>query len=60
MMVADPFVLQSGVTIFNASSTTVNAGFPGSPLQQAVSALTNVPDDGFEGAPKPRYVTYGA
>ncbi|KAJ8095806.1 hypothetical protein PM082_022913 [Marasmius tenuissimus] len=50
---------EAGVKIFNSSTTTVNAGFPGSPLQQAVSALTDVPNDGFEGVQNGRYVTYG-
>ncbi|KAJ8095798.1 hypothetical protein PM082_022905 [Marasmius tenuissimus] len=50
---------QSGTTMYNASITKVNLGFPGSPLQQAVSALTRVPDEGFQGVTNRRYVTYG-
>ncbi|ESK85953.1 glycoside hydrolase family 16 protein [Moniliophthora roreri MCA 2997] len=44
-------------TIYNASTTYPN-GWPGSPLQQAISGLSKVPDDGFE-IPGGRYVTYG-
>ncbi|KAG7100302.1 hypothetical protein E1B28_002077 [Marasmius oreades] len=48
----------SGYTIFDQSRTHPN-GWNGSPLQQAVSGLTRVPDDGFQGAPNRRFVTYG-
>ncbi|KAK7031137.1 hypothetical protein VNI00_013745 [Paramarasmius palmivorus] len=49
----DPSVYQ----IHNASTTYAN-GWPGSPLQQAISGLSKVPDDGFE-IVGGRYVTYG-
>ncbi|KAI3607332.1 glycoside hydrolase family 16 protein [Moniliophthora roreri] len=43
--------------IYDPSITYPNS-YVGSPLQQAVSGLTKVPDDGFE-IPGGRYVTYG-
>ncbi|KAG7100303.1 hypothetical protein E1B28_002078 [Marasmius oreades] len=49
---------KAGYTIYDPSITHPN-GYSGSPLQQAVSGLTRVPDAGFQRAPNPRYVTYG-
>ncbi|KAG7095496.1 hypothetical protein E1B28_006235 [Marasmius oreades] len=46
------------LTIYNASNTYTNP-YHGSPLQQAVSGLTKVPADGYQGVPNQRYVTYG-
>ncbi|KAF9256973.1 beta-glucan synthesis-associated [Marasmius fiardii PR-910] len=47
-----------GLQIFD-SAVTVPNGWPGSPLQQAVSALTQVPLAGHQHSPNKRYVTYG-
>ncbi|KAL0059726.1 hypothetical protein AAF712_013522 [Marasmius tenuissimus] len=49
---------KTGYTIYDSARTHLN-GYQGSPLQQAVSGLTRVPDDGFQGAPNKRFVTYG-
>ncbi|KAL0572857.1 hypothetical protein V5O48_009106 [Marasmius crinis-equi] len=49
---------KTGYTIYNTTRTHMN-GYQGSPLQQAVSGLTRVPDDGFQGVPNRRFVTYG-
>ncbi|KAF9259315.1 SKN1-domain-containing protein [Marasmius fiardii PR-910] len=48
---------QSGFQIFNSTNTVPN-GWPGSPLQQAVSGLTKVPLDGHQLSPNRRFVTY--
>ncbi|KAK1221780.1 hypothetical protein PQX77_015398 [Marasmius sp. AFHP31] len=45
-------------TVYNASNTYVNT-YHGSPLQQAVSGLTKVPAQGYQGMPDKRFVTYG-
>ncbi|KAL0574580.1 hypothetical protein V5O48_007392 [Marasmius crinis-equi] len=49
---------EANFKIYNTSNTYGNP-YHGSPLQQAVSALTKVPADGYQGMPNPRYVTYG-
>lgn len=46
------------VYIIHNSSTTYPNTYTGSPLQQAVSALSKVPDDAFD-IPGGRYSTYG-
>ncbi|KAG7086517.1 hypothetical protein E1B28_002469 [Marasmius oreades] len=51
-------VAEANFKIYNASRTYGNP-YHGSPLQQAVSALTKVPADGFQGIPNRRFVTYG-
>ncbi|KAL0572856.1 hypothetical protein V5O48_009105 [Marasmius crinis-equi] len=48
----------TGYTMYDTSKTHLNS-YQGSPLQQAVSGLTRVPVDGFQGAPSKRYVSYG-
>ncbi|KAK1223209.1 hypothetical protein PQX77_013908 [Marasmius sp. AFHP31] len=49
---------ETHLTIYNTSVTYGNP-YHGSPLQQAVSSLTKVPADGYQGMPNRRYVTYG-
>ncbi|KAL0572397.1 hypothetical protein V5O48_009557 [Marasmius crinis-equi] len=46
------------VTIYNSSNTYTNP-YHGSPLQQAVSGLTKVPAEGYQGMANKRFVTYG-
>ncbi|KAL0570695.1 hypothetical protein V5O48_011270 [Marasmius crinis-equi] len=48
----------AGYTIFDTNKTHLN-GYQGSPLQQAVSGLTQVPDEGFQGVSDRRFVKYG-
>ncbi|KAF9269559.1 beta-glucan synthesis-associated [Marasmius fiardii PR-910] len=45
-------------TIYNTSNTYTNP-YHGSPLQQAVSGLTKVPAENYQGMPNKRFVTYG-
>ncbi|KAF9256974.1 beta-glucan synthesis-associated [Marasmius fiardii PR-910] len=49
---------KSGIIIYDQALTVPN-GWPGSPLQQAVSALTKVPLDGHQLSSPRRFVTYG-
>lgn len=45
-------------TIYNESISRIN-DYHGSVYQEAVSGLTQCPDDGFSKAPKPRFIRYG-
>ncbi|PWN52664.1 beta-glucan synthesis-associated [Violaceomyces palustris] len=45
-------------SIYDESITTYNS-YVGSPLQEAVSGVTQIPDRGFFDAPNPDFVTFG-
>ncbi|KAF9265804.1 SKN1-domain-containing protein [Marasmius fiardii PR-910] len=49
--------LEAHFKIYNTTATYDNP-YHGSPLQQAVSALTKVPAEGFQGMPNRRFVSY--